>query len=366
MARRERGDRLTKRLDRLAGIPVVLALGLLHRRRQIPSGLSARRIGLLKTSAIGDTILLSGPAADLRQRFPEAEIILFAGSNNRDAARLIPSVDRVVELAVERPLRAVRQMRRQPVDLLLDFGSWPRINAFLCRFACARWRVGFRTPGQHRHYVYDLVVDHDARRHEIDNYRQLLRAIGVATGRGPSLSVVPGPPTRRIVAHMFSGGSRATLKEWPEDRWVEALGRLLGETDGEVVLTGSTVDRERAERVRARVGSDRLLDAAGDLDLGAAARMVASSSLVVSVDTGMLHLASALGVNLVALHGPTAPGRWGPLNANAVAIFKPRDCAPCLSLGFESRCRRPACLDAIEVDEVIAAARCLLRSGVRH
>jgi len=160
VAIRGRGNRLAKRLDRIAGIPLVWALGRLRRRRPVVPPRAIRRIGLLKTSAIGDTILLSGPASDLRRQFPDTEIVLFVGSSNREAAGLIQAVDRVVELAVERPLRAIRGIRRHPVDLLFDFAPWARINAVLACFARAGWRVGFRTPGQYRHYVYDQLVDH--------------------------------------------------------------------------------------------------------------------------------------------------------------------------------------------------------------
>jgi len=135
VAIRGRGNRLAKRLDRIAGIPLVWALGRLRRRRPVVPPRAIRRIGLLKTSAIGDTILLSGPASDLRRQFPDTEIVLFVGSSNREAAGLIQAVDRVVELAVERPLRAIRGIRRHPVDLLFDFAPWARINAVLACFA---------------------------------------------------------------------------------------------------------------------------------------------------------------------------------------------------------------------------------------
>ena len=362
MAVRGRGDRLAKRLDWFAGIPLVFALGALRRRRAALPESRVQRVGLLKTSAIGDTVLLSGPAADLRRHFPGAEIILFVGGSNREAADLIPAVDRVVALPVERPLRAIGRIRRHPVDVFLDFAPWARINAVLASFARARWRIGFRTPGQHRHFVYNLVVEHSASCHEIENYRRVLRAMGVPAGSAPALA--PGRPaarTPRIMVHMFSGGSRAALKECPEEFWVETIGRLRRETGHDVVLTGGAGDRQRAERVRARFpGERRIVNLAGQTGLAATARVIASSSLVVSVDTGILHLASALGANLVALHGPTDPGRWGALNSNAVSIFHRRACAPCLSLGFESACAAPTCMRAIAVDEVVAAARALL------
>lgn len=354
---------MLKSLDRLFGIPLIALFGLVRRKRSITAGLALRRIGVLHTAAIGDTVLSSALVQDLKQVFPGSEITFFTGASNYDTACLIPNVDRVVRLPIKEPLRAIELIRGAgKFDLWLDLGPWPRLNALFTACAKAAVSAGFRTAGQFRHYGYDVVVEHSGRRHEVDNYRALLESIGVKSpGNRPRLAIEGcDKPRKGIIVHLFPGGSRSYLKVWPEERWCELTGLLV--KDGfPVTFTGTAVNREQALRVRERVpGKEKVAVAAGSLDLGETARLLACSELVISIDTGIMHLASALGCNLVSLHGPTLPERWGPLNENAIALTSREACSPCLSLGFESACTRPDCMGHITVNEVYQAARRLL------
>ena len=84
--------------------------------------------------------------------------------------------------------------------------------------------------------------------------------------------------------------------------------------------------------------------------------------LVVSVDTGIMHLAAAVHAPLVALQGPTSKKRWGPLSDRAVVVRVGEKCRPCISLGFESNCDNPICMKNITVDMVLDAVDTVLKS----
>ena len=149
----ERGKRSFKFLDRYLGIPMIYLLGLMKRKRTLPPGFDS--IGVLVAAAIGDTILLSGVISDLRKHFPDKEIVLFTTASNYEIGQLLSGPDQVVNLSVKNPFRAIRALRARNVDLLFDFGSWSRLNALFSHLSAARFSVGFRTPGQYRHYGYD-------------------------------------------------------------------------------------------------------------------------------------------------------------------------------------------------------------------
>ena len=153
-----RGNRNLRMLDRYLGIPLVFALGTLRRRKKTPS--KTDRIAVLNTAAIGDTILMSAPIADLREACPESQINLLVGPSNYEAACMIEGVDSVVQLEVFNPVAAVKEIRKQRYDLLLDFGPWSRLNSLLSILSGARFTVGFRTAREYRHFGYDLAVDH--------------------------------------------------------------------------------------------------------------------------------------------------------------------------------------------------------------
>jgi ADP-heptose:LPS heptosyltransferase len=360
----ERGNTMLRMVDRFAGIPVVWLLGTLRRHRSASVPNDPREVAFLQTAAIGDTVLSSAIVQDWKHLYPNSAVTLFTGSSNYDIARLIPGVDKVTRLPVTHPLDAIRVIRSAGhFDVWLDFGAWPRINAILSWVANADLKVGFMTAGQHRHYVYDHVARHDPHDHEIRNYRRLLEAIGVDGGgnlpalRHHTSAVV----NNRITVHMFPGGSRSYLKEWPEQNWVRLLA-VLAEEGYEIFLTGADVDRDRALAVTAQVRNNgRISVVAGTQTMSDVVTILHSSRIVISVDTGIMHIASALGAALIALHGPTTPDRWGPLNANAVALQSGAGCAPCIMLGFESRCTDARCMAGITVDAVLDALKGLMK-----
>jgi len=358
---KERGNRWLRFFDRYAGIPLLIFFGIWKRRKNNPE--IVKRIALLKTAAIGDTILSSAIVSDLRRKWPDAEIVYFCGSSNREAALLIQGVDQVISLPVASPRRALQIIRKQGVfDLLLDFGQWPRLDALLAALSGARFTIGFHTARQHRHFMYDAVVRHRNDRHEIDNFRALLEPLGLKGEASPMIAHRRQPRTaNRVVLHMFAGGIRAFQKEWPKENWLQLIDRLLADETRELVLTGSADDRPQALDLAAGSSApDRIEVTAGKLDLSGLVDLLASSSLLVTVNTGVMHLGAALNCPLVALNGPTSALRWGPLGTKTLAVQSSRHCSPCLNLGFEYACPENRCMRDIGLVQVMEAVNRLL------
>lgn len=358
----ERGNRLFKFLDRYAGVPAAAVLGLLRRSGTTTLPRPPRRIGLLRTAAIGDTILMSGPIQDLKKQFPVCELTLFTGSSNFEAAGLIDGVDHLLRIPISNPLKAGRIIRSAGrFDAWVDFGQWPRLDALLSRFADAGLKVGFSTPGQYRHYVYDVPVPHSKDVHEVDNFRSLLMPLGVTASAAPRIHLPDAAPLENKVAlHMFPGGARAAVKSWPAQNWVDLADRLTSEGH-RVVFTGSPANRENAQTIVSMLADPEVAQvAAGERDLRETARLLLTCRAVVSVDTGIMHLASALGCPLVSLHGPTLVRRWGPLGSRSIGIQSPVPRLPVIHLGFEGAASDNSSMRAITVDAVMHELRTLL------
>lgn len=358
----ERGSPTLRTLDRYAGVPVVAAAGLVRRKRTLPREI--RRIGVLKAYAIGDTVLLSAIVRDLATALPDAEVVFFSGLDNATTAELLDGVSQVVSVPISRPLRTVRRLRESRVDVLLDFGAWPRIEALETALSGARYTVGFRTPGQRRHYAYDAAVTHSAAVHELENYRRVVEVIGVESRSLPRLDP-PGklppdmlPDRDYVVLHLWPGGYRSELKEWPLDRWRE-LAEALAAQDLAVVLTGGRDDFVRAEAFAHECGPP-VINAAGRFTIHETLDVLARSRAVVSVNTGTMHLAAAVGAPTVALNGPTSERRWGPLNERTVSVNSTYDGCGYLNLGSEYAGRREDCMLGISVERVLEATASLL------
>jgi ADP-heptose:LPS heptosyltransferase len=354
-----RGNPRLRRLDQTAGLGILIALGALRRTRRLHT--SPRRIGLMKTAGIGDMILLSAITRGVRTALPDSELVVLAGPGNSDLATLLPGV-RVVELPTARPWAAIPLLRAERLDALLDFGQWTRLEALYSALSGARWIAGFDTPGQRRHYAYDAVAVHSGEVSELENFRALARLLGVESTAVPSFDAGEPPewlpvPEPYVVFHMWPGGYRSELREWPAERWIELAQRVDGEGFS-IVLTGGPGDVARTgEFVTAcrELGLEPV-SIAGQHRVSGLVDLLAGARCVVSVNTGIMHLAAAVGAPTVALNGPTSAKRWGPVGPRAVCVDSDLPGCGYLNLGFEYEGRRTDCMHGISVDRVAAVA----------
>ncbi len=359
-----RSSSLEKLLDRYLGIPLVLLLGLGRRKRKWPDRIDS--IALLQTAAIGDTVLMTAVAADLRRHFPGARIVLLLGPSNAGVAPLVADADEWIVLPVKNPVRTVSLLRRQRFDVLVDFGPWARTNAVCCALARTRFTIGYRTPRQYRHFAYDSSADHSPDRHELENQRELLRAVGLPSEAAPRLTLSSELDERlknsdlaaTVVFHPWPGGSRRDLERWPVERWVD-LAHRVSALGHRIAVTGAPFDTAAAHALVGAIDlpGDKVLNLAGTFSLEETAALLKHAAAVVSVNTGVMHMAAVLGCRLVALHGPTSPKRWGPIGPRSIAITPPIPGCGYLNLGFEFPLDPPPCMQAISVDVVFAALK---------
>ena len=366
-----RGSKTNRLLDFWVGIPLLNLLATFHGTHSRPSHI--HRIGVLCSPALGDTLLFSAVLADLRVAFPAAHIIHFCMKQNLAAAEIIAGADTRVLLNLTNPVASMQLVRAAKVDILLDFSAWQRLTAFLALSSGARFVAGFSTPGQHRARAYDLTVPHRDTQHELENFRDLLRALAIPTTHAPAvilpepaISPLPGEDDL-IVLHLWASGARAVLREWPEDRWhafAAALAhRPAPDRPGTLfVITGAPADRQRITSFVARLQSAGLRATAfvspdGFVSL---ANVIGRARLVASVNTGVMHLAAILGAPTLCLNGPTASHRWGPVGPHALAIAPADGSGGYLNLGFEFGDRTENVMERIPAGQAIAAAETLM------
>jgi heptosyltransferase III len=324
-----------------------------------------RRVVILQTAAIGDTILMSQGIRRLRKVLPNAQIVLALGRDNRAVAEVLPRSDEVVLIDVFSPIATLQALRALKPDVLIDYGTWPRINALLTALAGARFTVGFKTPKQGRHFAYDYSAEHSFQRHEVENQRALLGFLGGTTDWDLSLEIPdsiafspPLPPQSFVVFHAWASGTRKRLKEWPADYWRE-LGVCVADKSLGIVLTGGPGDASDtdslAQLVRAHICSVPVIPVAGSYSLAQTACLLRTAKAVVSVNTGIMHLAALLGVPTIGLSGPSDPARWGPYGPQAVSLVPSQGSYGYLKLGFEYPPGGKPCLQYLLPAQVVAA-----------
>lgn len=364
--RKIRGNRMLRFADRYLGIPILSAAALIPKKEF--NAATVKRIGLMKTVAIGDTVLLAGIITDVRQHYPHATIVLITGEDNRVAGQLmLEDGDEQVVISPHRLLKAIRSVREARLDVLVDFGAWPRFDALLSTLSGAAFRVGFKTAGEARHFGYDRTVEHSAAVHEIENFRRLLAPMGFVTTHSPPRICRPGvldlsrlPRQPFIVFHPWAGGFMHEVKEWPTEKWV-ALAQRVHSGGRTVVLTGSPAEAEKSKALAAAIREQAaVVDAAGSLSLLELADMLAAADAVVSVNTGVMHLAAEVGARTVSLEGPTSAARWAPVGPRVRSVESTLPGSGYLNLGWEYAGQRLDCMNGVEVNAVMKAVEELM------
>lgn len=368
----ERGNRLHRWLDRYAGIPLA-ALAAAARaaapRHRCGEPASARRVGVICLGAIGDLLLLSGLVRGLRHELPRASLELVVSSGNAGAVPLIGEADAVAAFDVCHVPAMVRHVRARRYDLLFDSTQWARLGAIVSNLSGAGVTVGFSTAGQWRSLGYDRVVEHSARRHETENFLALGRALWPGLSGAPALRLPAGTPPlaahmadgrRHAFLHMWPAGYKSHLKEWPAGHWARLIRELTGRGFS-VWLTGSEADAVRnAAFVRERLsGAAHVHSLAGRVGLPDLAWLLARAEAVVSVNTGVMHLAALAGAPTVGLHGATNPRRWGPVGPRCVSLLPRKGQCAYLNLGFEYPADAEPALEHLPVEDVLAALESL-------
>lgn len=376
----ERANKVNRGLDALVGIPLACLSSLFRTRRPRPSS-PPRVIGLICLGAIGDLLLLSTLTRALRSRLDaggneRTRLCLLTTVANAGAVPLIPGIDDHAAFPVRQVPGILRFLRRSHFDVLIDATQWARIGALLCSFSGAGCTIGFDTPGQHRAAGYDIRVPHRNDRHETRNFLALGQALFPDLTGEPGLLLPSAPPPDVIAAglaghsgpdhvylHMWPSGGSPRLKEWPAEHWAELAGELL-QRGCRLCLTGSGPDAPRNTAFLHTYfsGEERVISLAGKTSLPALAWLLARARGVVSVNTGIMHLAALCGVPTVGLHGATNPLRWGPVGASTLGLLPRQGDFAYLNLGFEYPKGVASSLPYLPVEDVLAgmARLCIL------
>ena len=198
-----------------------------------------------------------------------------------------------------------------------------------------------------------------------ESFLALARAAGVADCEyapgGLEGAAKPADRTRpRVVIHPGSGDNFPG-RRWPTRRFGLVARALVDAFDAEVIVTGTGEEQDLAREVSE--ASERPLDdRSGRMDLRELIDVLAGADILISNDTGPVHIASALGVPVLGLYGPNTPLLYGPLSPGSRAFYDAPVCSPCITnFNYKtSRCLNPVCIRAIGVDEVTEAALALL------
>jgi len=331
-------------------------------------GSDYKNLLLLNLNHIGDILFTTPAIRALKESFPDARIRTVVLSGMEGLLNSNPFVDEVITRKRDMIsiLKLIPRLRSGGCDASVLFTFSSVRMAALGKWAGATTRVGFDEPALRRFLSHPI-----ARRpgcHRVDLYLDLVRAIG-ADVKSPKMEMfvsdedqefadgllksVGVSGKRPIVA--ISPGSSVAAKQWFPDRYAKVADRLA--LDGvDVIIVGSEGERATVNEV-IKASKKPPADIAGRTKIGQLAAVLKRCDVVVSNDTGPMHMAVSVGIPVVAIFGPTDPEITGPYCKKSIVLWKKLSCTPC---GHKPTCENFECLLSVTVDDVFDATSKLI------
>ncbi|MCP9472213.1 MAG: glycosyltransferase family 9 protein [Nitrospira sp.] len=335
------------------------------------SQFSRARILLIKPSSLGDIIHAMPVASAIKTAWPEAHLTWVVKRRWADLVERIEGVDRVwaVDETVRSWIEQARRLRAERFHLAIDLQGLFRSGA-LAWFSGAPARIGFANAREGSPWFYTARVPVPTpEMHAVDRYLLVAQSLGIRSLGTPRFSFIAFDRDLEIIRDVCAReglmidrpwiavnvSARWPTKRWLLDSFAEVVDRLQGEGLGPVVVIGGTGDRSDAEHLRAAARSP-FIDFTGKIPLGCLPAFLSKAALLITNDSGPMHIAAAVGVRVITLFGPTSEARTGPYGAGHLVLTKPVPCRPC----FSRVCRHEPeleCLRRIEPGEVVEAVR---------
>jgi lipopolysaccharide heptosyltransferase II len=329
-----------------------------------------RRILVIRLDLIGDLVLSMTTVRTLKHAYPDAEIDLLALPASAKVITGDPDLHEIItyDPNIWRRPKALIQLKnwRNAYNLLSHlhacdydiaisvFGKWAGILAAL---SGATRRVGFGResyPGLMTDSVRGYHWRSGDHKHEVDYCLKLARAAGAITSttdRIPHLYVDPlaqqqieqllecegiVPEKPLIVCHISSNNGQS--KRWPIPYWAILIDKLIREQNAQVILSGAPDDKSLIEFVTCQM-QEQANNLAGKTSLPQLVALLKRANLLISGDSGPMHIAAAVGTPLIAIHGPTDPALSGPVSPTATVLRSDIWCSPCYNAKDSADCR---------------------------
>ena len=335
--------------------------------------LQPKKICVIHLNQIGDLVFSLPLLKTLRENYPEAQIHSIIRPYLTELFAFIPYVDKVIprKSGFINSLKLLGEIRSNCYDLLVSLSDSSGCM-LLTAFSKAGYKAGFAS------FPWDLALDIREKiegHHSWRNNLKIIKQLELKIEKEDYVGLLKLPPKdlKDIAGFTISGkyavispgtSARRTVKAWEDDKFAELIIALKEKHNLNPVLVGGKDNIEANERIIRLVkekGGDKvnqIIDITGKVSLNDLCYVLQNTSLFVGVDSGLMHLASALDKPLVGLFGPTDTHYVGPLNAKSrIVQHKEIECVPCYLKG----CKERQCMTRIEVKEVLEQCEQVLK-----
>jgi lipopolysaccharide heptosyltransferase II len=319
------------------------------------------RILIRASNWLGDSIISVPSVRAIKAGRPDAHITIASPRRIASVWKLVPDVDEVLPLdrrSLFTTVRSIQQRASFHVAILLPNSLRAALEIW---FAGIPRRVGY--PGHHRRWLLNQIVPEEPQlgpiRHQVYRYLQIAHELGGPDGAPEMRKFLPRARANGAPAKLglCAGAEYGPAKRWLPERFAEVALTIANQQPVQWILFGTDADLDRGAAIEAALGS-HCVNRIGQTTLDELAAELAECALLLTNDTGTMHLATLIGVPVVAVFGSTEPRLTGPLGSGHEVIRHQVECSPC----FLRECPIDfRCMKAVSVEEVIASVSALLQ-----
>lgn len=371
-----------KFIDRVLGKSLVYLLPRIKKNRNDISQ-KIKKILIIRPGGIGDAVLLMPAINLLKLRFPDSEFDILCEKRNADIFRLSKDINPTPQLLsceskkrgygvnsiylYDKGLGFIRCLRNR-YDVVIDTEQWHRLSAVVSYLTGAPIRIGFdtnergklfthRIPYSHDDYeVYSFFHQIEPLMHDLPEVKIDEPFIDIPDGSSSKLLSGAMEENNRLIA-VFPGAS-VMERRWGGDRFGK-VAKALNDKGYKIVILGLSSDMEDADSIK-RYAHD-CIDLTGRTNLRDVSLILKMSRVLLTADSGLMHIASAVGTPTVSLFGAGIEKKWAPKGKQHIILNKHLACSPCTRFGYTPPCKIDVeCLSSISVDEVTEAVENIL------
>ncbi|MFC1657945.1 lipopolysaccharide heptosyltransferase II [Candidatus Omnitrophota bacterium] len=336
-----------------------------------------KKILVFATNWLGDTLFLFPLLDGLRHNFRQSSLAVVSVprvkgifANNRNVEEIIVYDEKGRHRGLFSRIALISQLRKKGFDTA--FMIKPSLSrALILKLAGIKEIIGFANP-KSGWLLTKQIPQPDKALHKIDSFLSILQHLKFKVEQR-RYEFLPYQEEKTHIENLLrkkgfnpdlpllviNPGANWFPKRWPPENFAELVKRLKSGFRLNVAITGAEKDRELSGKIIEQSGAD-ILDFTGQTTFGQLGALMQRADIVISADSGPMHIAAAVGKKVIALFGPTSAKLTGPYPPEEHIIIqgKPEDCrVPC----YDSSCRDYRCMKSITVDEVFQKVTQLLK-----
>lgn len=361
-------------LDRLIGIFVAYPLNFLVRlvgkiaRFDHSLDKEMNKIVVCKFKGMGSIIQATPLLQTLRDRYPNAQIIFVSSEENRSVLEKIDLIDDLYCVKdkgflslISSTTKLVVKLIRFRADVYIDLEIYSNYSSIVTTVSLARNRFGYYLrSNRYRMGMYTHMMYFNTKAPISHAYLQFARLLGISDMKTALYSIpentafrVQNLPNEYLVINPNASDLRYE-RRWSAESFTELIKRIRkAQPQLQIFLIGSKNEQSYVHEISKHFASDELVvDLSGKTNLGELIEVLRGAKLLITNDTGPMHLASSLDTQVLALFGPCSPAQYG-FGANVKTIYKNVYCSPCVHEFVVPPCKgNNQCMQLITVDEV--------------